>query len=110
MPVTSWTYVGLGYHDPDSYANWANARNIEADDTSYASAALGTGTGYSDILRGTWFGFDIPSGSVIDGIEVAIEKTRSGGSGIYDLVVRLRGALGSTVVTKPMEISVSERA
>ncbi len=72
---------------------WDNPGNVFATDAVYASSIHGSGT--TQDLIATVFGFTIPTGASIDGIAVTVVK---GGDGtvIRDLVVRLRngGAVG----------------
>lgn len=58
---------------------WTNPSNCTADDATVAKAIL-PGAGTSDYLEATNFGFSIPAGATIDGIEFLIqgrEKTTS---------------------------------
>ena len=54
---------------------WANPSNAGASDNSYATSCNSVGAGVtSQYLKSTSFGFSIPGGATIDGIEVQIEK------------------------------------
>jgi len=87
MSVTSWKFCGQGATS-GAYTNWLNATTgANADDGTNTTCA--NGSGYSDDFEARYFYFSIPSGSVIDGIEADVEKSFSGGSGMYDLVVKL---------------------
>lgn len=73
---------------------WVNERLASGDDGMYAQAISleETTTCY---LRATDFGFSIPSGSTIQGIEVEVEHT---GRGVFDnsvKIIKSNGAYGS---------------
>ena len=72
--------------------DWSNPGNITADDTSYATVGLSSWFGStSEYLQGTNYGFNIPAGATIDGIQVSImrQSDSSSGDNINDAVVRL---------------------
>jgi len=72
--------------------SWSTPGNITASDDTYANIS---GPGFiSKDLECTNFGFAIPAGATIDGIEVNMERYRSAGS-INDLSVKLLNADGS---------------
>jgi len=54
--------------------DWTGPGNITASDNSRATASLGKGV-VSYYLRATGFGFNIPTGSTINGITVEIERS-----------------------------------
>lgn len=69
---------------------WTDAGNAEASDNAYA----GTGSGVnpsasSQYLKATNFGFAIPSGATILGIEVSVERKADSAGIISDLKARL---------------------
>ncbi len=65
--------AGTGANDASvGTVAWSNPGNITANDGS--SASYTSGTAVSNYLKGTNFGFSIPSGATIDGIEVTIER------------------------------------
>lgn len=73
---TSNTLAGTGTNDASygTYA-WTTPGNITADDASYADTVdPGPGSGDSNWLVGSNFGFAIPSTATITGIVVTIEK------------------------------------
>ena len=84
MAVTGWKYAGTIVDDSSvgSYT-WTNPGNAGADDNSYAEIdALPPGA-TSHRLKATNFGFttgDVPSGKVIDGIEVECGRFRTSGA------------------------------
>ncbi len=73
---------------------WSNPNNIKAEDGATADVALvGENSGE---LRGTNFGFAIPAGAFIVGIQVSIGEWQSAGGGsLVDQTVRLRTAAGA---------------
>ena len=68
----------------------SNGGNAYASDNVYASNStnLASNGNYSDYLSVAGFGFSIPSGSTIDGIEVVIERSNPNGK-IKDNIVSL---------------------
>jgi len=72
--------------------SWSSPGNVTASDNSYANI---TGPGFiSKDLECTNFGFVIPAGATIDGIEVHMERYKSAGS-VIDLSVKLLNADGA---------------
>lgn len=59
---------------------WSNYNNAKASDNSYATVVLGDGE-QSQYLLLTGYGFSIPSGATIDGVEVNVEGKASNGFG-----------------------------
>ena len=76
-------------------AIWSNPTRIIADDGSNATVTFASPT-VSHYLAGTGFGFAIPTGATITGIQVVIQRDSSTGSSIKDNDVRLLKA-GSVV-------------
>jgi hypothetical protein len=71
---------------------WTNPGNAATSDNVRATASFTSGTNLiSNYLVATGFGFSIPSGAVIDGITVEVEKSRTAGGGpdIFDNTVRI---------------------
>lgn len=66
---TGYTLPSTGTTASGNDGNWANASNITADNTYYATVTLSEGD-ESNYLEGKDFGFSIPSTATIDGIEV----------------------------------------
>ncbi|MGE0371944.1 MAG: hypothetical protein AB7Q01_08660 [Gammaproteobacteria bacterium] len=80
---------------------WSNPGNAELSDNVYATASDSGffSTDTSEYLVATGIsGLSIPSGATIDGIEVEVERSRSGGSSVTDERVRIvkAGTVGST--------------
>ena len=78
---------------------WADIGDIYADDTDRARSYNITKNGSSQTLIGAGYGFAIPVGATIDGIEVTIIRRRGGGGAgtIRDKVVSLTKD-GSTLI------------
>jgi len=81
MAVTSWTLPGSASTGTPSGGTltWSNPGNILANDNTDATNTISDGgmsfnSGTSVVLRASNFGFSIPSGSQIDGIEVRYER------------------------------------
>lgn len=69
---------------------WLNPGNIVTAGSPYATAA--TNASISNYLVGSTYGFNIPAGSVIGGIQVSINRMGSSvasGNGVFDSSVRL---------------------
>ena len=76
--------------DYDSGFDWTNDRFIRSQDDAWASSSKAFGSPHqSDWVIGFDFEFNIPEGSVIDGIEVRYDKhTSTGDAKDYDLYLR----------------------
>ena len=87
-------------------ATWANFTNIVTDDTSYASVTGGlSASTTTHYLRGTNYGFTIPAGATINGIQVTIGRMSTGTTApfIRDNVVKLvKGGLISAGTNKAL--------
>ena len=86
MPSTGLTLAGTGAASGTGQI-WASPGNITASDDSYAVATLTKTNTTTQNLDATNFGFALPAGATIDGIEVRIE--RSAGNTCKDLLVQL---------------------
>lgn len=84
---------------PGSSATWANTANTAASDDTYTGTgdiAGGAGS-YSDYLVATNFGFSIPGGATINGIEVLVERSDASGlTSDYRVRIVKGGVIGST--------------
>lgn len=82
--------------------SWSNLDNAKASDGTYASAVtLATNPGSSYRLKTTNYGFSIPSGATVRGIQVDIERLKDSQtySRVYDmeiLIVKSDGSFGTT--------------
>lgn len=56
---------------------WLNASNVLADDAAYAVCSLASGE-YSDFLVVNEFGFSIPNGATVEGIELRVVRSAMG--------------------------------
>ncbi|MFH1608868.1 MAG: hypothetical protein ABH951_02530, partial [Patescibacteria group bacterium] len=76
---------------------WTNPFNAQTLNGVYATAALTTGT-TTQYLKATNFGFAIPAGSVINGIQVSITRDGAVGNKIKDSSLKLvkGGVIGGT--------------
>ncbi|WP_313342820.1 VWA domain-containing protein, partial [Sedimentibacter sp.] len=70
-------YPGTG-SPAGSGTNWNNSGRIVSNDNNYASVSLSS-SGTSRYLKGSNYGFNIPDGATIDGIEVIIGRYSSTG-------------------------------
>lgn len=75
MTDTGWVTVGSAANNADAGdVAWTNTANIlVADDVDRASSTI-TKSGTSQYLHATNFGFSLPSGSTIDGIEALVRR------------------------------------
>lgn len=67
--------TGSNYNDGGDNA-WSSPTNIQSDDSSYASVALG-GAAYSQALYAKNFGFSIPTGATITSIKFTVKRKAS---------------------------------
>lgn len=75
MPIdTGWVIAGAGANVNTGDAAWANPSRITADDGSVSTA--NQGDGQTDTLKASNFGFTIPEGSTILGIETRAQLRR----------------------------------
>lgn len=77
---------------------WTSASNILLDDGSVATSAMTTPFLPSDPITVTGFDFEVPAGAVITGVEVRIDRAKSGGAGtgeVSDYNVSLVGVESS---------------
>jgi len=102
-PDTGWKYPGTmissDYQGAADYV-WANPGNVGSDNGLNASVPLNVVGDSSEYLNATNFGFAIPAGSTIDGIEVEVNRGVSvAGVVIDDEIIRLinsTGGIGAT--------------
>jgi hypothetical protein len=102
--ATASAYVGTGANNNDGgNLGWTNPTNFQGDTTSTAATiALATNGHVSQQLRGTNFGFAIPTGSTILGIQAAIEAGSANNNRTDWHTVQLlkaAGAVGSNLST-----------
>lgn len=93
-----------GFRDPTAAANddtvgtgaWVNEGNVFASDDSKATRGGFAGSYISNYLKATAFGFAIPGGATIDGIEVQIEKLGGTVTDEYVQIVKADATIGTT--------------
>lgn len=74
MASTGFTICGTGANDAGIGTQaWSNPGNVTADDASNASGAAADKDEQMNWLKGSNFGFSIPAGSTIDGIEARLQ-------------------------------------
>ncbi len=82
-PTTSGTNTDVGT------VSWTTTSSAYASDNAYAEAAsLPSSGGTSRYLTLTGFGFSIPAGAAVDGVEVVVERKASGMT-VYDNSIKL---------------------
>lgn len=101
MATQGPNYAGTGANDASvGTVAWSNPTRITASDDSRSQAARAGSSSTSQYLKGTNFGFSIPTGATIDGITVEIERYKSAGSGICVdneiKIVKADGTIGTT--------------
>lgn len=98
--------VSEGPNSPGTMANdsaagiveWTNVDNAKVEDESVATLPNFISTYVSNYLKATNFGFSIPTGATIDGIQVDIKKNYRSTSTIRDeevKIVKSDGSIGS---------------
>ena len=66
------TFTSTYFHDAND--SWSNPSNAVASDDSYATATIGSSSDVTYYLQATNFGFSIPAGATIYGIQVNVER------------------------------------
>src|SRR5207253_1193338 len=84
---------------------WSTPSNALTSDNSYATANFSSNGQASHYLKCTNFGFSVPSGGTIEGIQVEWEVNASSGGTIIDNAVRL--VKGGTIGTADKSSSTS---
>lgn len=70
---------------------WTNPGNITLNDGSLATASLSGSDDWSPYLKGTNFGFAIPTDSIIAGIKLEINRKNNGFAAKDDVVKLVKG-------------------
>lgn len=78
-------------------AAWSNPTNIEANDSSYATSS--PTSGLTNALVASNFGFSIPAGATINGVQVDITRHASALNTFKDSLVKLTANAGTGVIT-----------
>ena len=101
MATSGPNTAGTGANDAAAgVVAWSNPTRITASDNSRSQAARASSSSTTQYLKGTNFGFAIPTGATIVGILVEIERFQSAGGGtMVDLevkIVKADGTFGTT--------------
>lgn len=89
MADTGWLYPGSVVSDGDNGVHWTNPGNATSSNNLYAWVSpLSSGVN-TRRLRGYNFGFSLPSGAIVDGIEVGVERKASDTDRAKDYAIRL---------------------
>lgn len=95
MPDTGWVSPGTVVNaDRNGATAWNTPENAISQDDQFAYTFSVSSGVYTDWLRATNFGFSIPVGATIDGIEVRFDKFASAINSIQDSSLRLRKSTG----------------
>jgi hypothetical protein len=91
LAVSSGPNNGSSFADDASVGsvNWSSPENAQTSDDSYAKASLSDTQVTSHYLKATGFGFSVPAGATINGIQVEVEINGSATPKIEDNSVRL---------------------
>lgn len=110
-----YTVVPGGLSDDDTIGDnkpWSVPNNAAVSDNQYTSVSglLSSGQDESHYLRAENFGFNIPSGATIDGIEVKVERSKVGSGAIITNKMRLlwHGVIGGTSLTSYSQWGTSD--
>lgn len=101
MADTGFVAAGTTANDGVGDTAWSNLGNAAASDNSYMTAALGSGSRTTQTGLFTNFGFSIPAGATIDGVEVLGERKTS---------INTRGKDQSVKLIKGGTVSGNEKA
>jgi len=96
---------------PGSSATWSNTGNTSLSDDAYANTGdiVGGAGSYTDYLVATNFGFSIPSGAAITGIEVTVERSDASGlTSDYRVRIVKGGVIGSTEMSSGAAYGTSD--
>jgi hypothetical protein len=111
MASTGFTLAGAGANVTGVGTEaWANPGNITAADDTYASGAAAAKDEQMNYLKGSSFGFSIPAGSRIDGIELRIQAKSTIGIAklTHAIVGKSDSTLGSDLISTDVTISSTE--
>ena len=89
MASTGFKFAGTGASVDTGADPWTSPGNVTADDNANASTPEGAADATSDTLRATNFGFAVPAGATIDGIEVRYRRFNDGSKTIATTNLRL---------------------
>lgn len=87
---------GSVFSDDSAVGNrsWSNPSHAQSSDDSYVAASLTSSGDQTHYLKATGYGFSIPPGSIINGIQVSVERKQvctstCSGSVVTDNIIRL---------------------
>ncbi|MHC4977180.1 MAG: hypothetical protein ACYTF7_11330 [Planctomycetota bacterium] len=101
MASTGYTACGAGASIAGGDNSWSNPGNITGDDFSNASTSHGSGGKTSDWLEADQFGFALPAGATIDGIEVQADWWYNDSIASYEIQLVENSTLLGTAKTTP---------
>lgn len=92
-------------------AAWTNPGNITADDANYATSSSAPGTNTRN-LKATNFGFSIPAGSTINGIQFAFKWKKTAGTPqlILCQTINASGVIGGTNLADGYSVPATEES
>jgi hypothetical protein len=93
MADTGWLIAGTGAEAGGGDESWSGESNITADDGSNATCSISARGDSSNRLRATNFGFSIPIGATIDGIEARVQVSVTSGSADIATIRLVQGGL-----------------
>lgn len=113
MASTGFTIAGAGANVTGVGTEaWANPSYITADDGTYASGAAAAKDEQMNYLKGSSFGFSIPAGSQIDGIELRVQAKDASGAALSKLTHAIVGksdsTLGSDLISTDVSLTTSD--
>ena len=85
------------------FNEWTNGSNVYVSDGAYATAA-------SANLRQSYsvFGFNVPGGNTVEGIEVKLEASASTGAGTIQVALSWNGDVSSTTPQSTATLTTSD--
>jgi hypothetical protein len=90
LSTTGATLTGTGANNAGiGTLAWTNPTNIQADDGTYATVTSAANNAVTNYLRATNFGFAVPAGAVITGVQATVEWKSSAANVWRDTSVRL---------------------
>lgn len=102
--LAGWVDPGTAANvDRDGKTEWTDPNNIKVSDANVATCVLPI-TDYSDWIRATNFGFSLPTGAVILGIEVEVIRGSDDELDVVDKDVYLRKTSGQVGDSKPSAV------
>ncbi|MBI2474065.1 MAG: hypothetical protein HYV68_00015 [Candidatus Taylorbacteria bacterium] len=100
---TAPTANGTGLTTPGNANNWTSPSNAYSSDNSYATAGTAVAQDYGN------FGFNIPSGDSIVGVDVKVEGKGSTAAGTFSVALSWNGGTTYTTATSSWTLSTSDQ-